>query len=180
MRTTEIKKHAIIFRRILTFAILAQLALVLLFTMLFSESKPLSLDDCSTATVVVDETEYVRELGKYKLRIIADGKIYEFPDSGIFGGYNLRELYYSISRGETVTLSYTDGYYFGERYNLIADARGNEVYLDFAEYNADRSVTSFAVMISFLRIELVLAAAVIVGILFHTEGLHPLFKKKRA
>ena len=169
-KTTTKLRNRKFAKRIAKYAVIGQIIIILLFSVLFYQSKPIDIKDCTSIEIVVDEKEYVHGYGEYKCRIISNEMRYEFSNTGIFGNYTLKELYQMISKGECIDIVYVERYLFFQKYNLIIDARNeSNVYIDIDTYTAQREAT-FLILMTFVSfVEMIFIASIVFGIVFHRK-----------
>ena len=93
--------------------------------------------------------------------------------------YSTRELFETISIGESLDITYTKRYGFWGSYILIIDARNDSnVYLDAAFFNSNKEKALVSFIIIFSIIELIFLFCVAAIILFNCKELK-LFSVKR-
>lgn len=68
---------------------LIQLIIIMLFSWVLYESKPIDIKNTTQLTVVVDDTIYERGWFEYEYSIIANSCIYKFSNEGAFIAYKL-------------------------------------------------------------------------------------------
>lgn len=181
MRKTNVNIKRIKFvKRMLIKFILGQIVILLVFVLLFQESKPIDINSCTNTRIIVEDKEYTRVYQEYKCRIFSNGIRYDFYNTGSSGKYTSKELYEKIVIGEILDISYINRYGFFGKYNLIVDAKDEtNIYLDFNSYNLQKEKANISVIIMFSIIELVFLSAFIVAFIFNRKELKIFLSKKK-
>ena len=155
MRKTNLNLKRLNFaKHFITYFVVVQSLILLLFFGLFYASKPIDVNSAKTAQIIVEDKEHKRVFREYRCVIFSNGLRYDFPNEGILGKYTPKELYDTISKGEKLDITYVKAYTITGSYNLIINAQSEKsLYLDFNLYNVSRSKAHNAVCLSFAVLE---------------------------
>ena len=165
----------------LKYSILIESIIILCFVIAIYQSEPIDINDCTNERIVVNDKQYkyIPMSRKYKCQVVSNGIKYDFPHMGISFEYSTRELFETISIGESLDITYTKRYGFWGSYILIIDARNDSnVYLDAAFFNSNKEKALVSFIIIFSIIELIFLFCVAAIILFNCKELK-LFSVKR-
>ncbi len=128
--------HDFLFKPFL-YALLAQLFLILLFSLCYVDRLPLNrYIDCEHATITVEEkyttSEPVRRGFKTGFYISYNGDVYTFSSAN----YTANELNEMIKVGERIEVYYIESFniWQGKMFEIVS-AEGDDTYVNFDDYN---------------------------------------------
>lgn len=142
-------------RALLIFA-LVQIAIIVLYTYMLNESKPIELERVKQIDITVEEICYKKVISEYRLDIYSDLKKYSFASRGTTKEYSNSELYEIISTGDLLTIVYYEkSSVFGTENRVVEARTKTETYRSFEEYNKGKNGLSVGVTVLFVMIEIV-------------------------
>lgn len=165
------------FNRSLAIFLLVQILLVVLFLWEYNAPGPLSLEDCEHNYITVEKKYTISRKAHSSgmLHISFNDDIYVFSDSK----YSTRELYETISAGESIDVYYVERYdLFSGKFFLVVDARTeSNVYIDIELYNKNAQVSNLLTIVCFSVIEVVILAILGFYLFIHSNDIKKIFKK---
>ena len=146
--------HDFLFKPLL-YALLAQLFLILLFSLCYEERAPLNrYIDCEQATITVEEkyttSEPVRRGFKTGFYISYNGDVYYFSNVN----YSNTEFDEMIKVGERIDVYYIESFniWQGKMFEIVS-AEGDDTYVNFDDYNDMTEKSNTRVIIAFSILE---------------------------
>ena len=146
--------HDFLFKPLL-YALLAQLFIILLFSLLFEKRAPLNrYIDCEQATITVEEKYTTSEPGGRRFQtgfyISCNGDIYNFSNVN----YSNTELDEMIRVGERIEVYYVEDFniWQGKMFEIVS-AEGDDTYVNFDNYNDMLEKSNTRVIIAFSILE---------------------------
>ena len=117
--------------------LLAQIIIIIFFSSLVYESKPINPQKVQKITINVDDIEYIGVTHLTRFSVICDSVKYRFS----LGQCSVNDLKENIEIGNTISISYVTKRNIFGKYNLIVDAcTDNKVYYTIEEYNSQKEV----------------------------------------
>ena len=147
------------------YSILGQAIILFFFLPLLYLNKPISVDDCISAQIVVEEKEYNRTYNGHKHEILSNGNRFVFLHRSAFGENIPKENYEALQVGSHMDILYVRAVGLSGEQNLIVEAQsGSLYYLEFDTYNSQQEKIFASILLIFLIIESIFLLSVIFDI----------------
>ena len=135
--------------------IVIQILIILLFSFLLIESRPIDSKDMKRLDLVVESIDYKKVISEYRMDIYSDSVRYSFNSRSILSECSVSELYDKIKVGDRLSIIFFEKSNLFDKQNLIIDARTEtEIYRSVDTYNNGKSSLVTVVIIILCIVEI--------------------------
>lgn len=168
-----------ILRMVIVF-VLIQSVIAFAFVHMLSSSQQVNVNQTKQIDIIVEDKDYYRVPREYWLFVVSNSTEYLFMGRSSNKEYSVSELYESISKGDKLSLRYSETNTIWGKVNLVVDARSEtETYRNIDEYNhAKKGVPAFVIIIFFI-IELIFVGIVYMYFKFSSNTIKSFYKKAK-
>lgn len=135
--------------------IVIQILIILLFSFLLIESRPIDSKDMKRLDLVVESIDYKKVISEYRMDIYSDSVRYSFNSRSVLSECSVSELYDKIKVGDRLSVIFFEKSSLFDKQNLIIDARTEtEIYRSVDTYNNGKSSLVTVVIIILCIVEI--------------------------
>ncbi|MBQ8791472.1 MAG: hypothetical protein IJZ51_09190 [Ruminiclostridium sp.] len=135
--------------------IVIQILIILLFSFLLIESRPIDSKDMKRLDLVVESIDYKKVISEYRMDIYSDSVRYSFNSRSVLSECSVSELYDKIKVGDRLSVIFFEKSSLFDKQNLIIDARTEtEIYRSVDTYNNGKSSIVTVVIIILCIVEI--------------------------